>query len=213
MTYDGPAVEVHGVRSVSSRIDVREAILDAANRRLARFGYKKMTIEELAADVGIGKGTVYLHFPSKEEVALSHIDRIVDRLCARLEQLAGRGGPAGDRLRAMLVERVVFRLQSVQHYTEALNDVVAAIRPKLIARRAKHFEQEAGILARVLADGRRTGELHVQRAPETARTLLEATNALLPYSLSPQELGDPADVQRRAGSIADLLVRGLRSQA
>jgi AcrR family transcriptional regulator len=195
-----------------TREAVREAILDATDRRLARFGYKKMTIDELAADAGIGKGTVYLHFSSKEEVVLSHVDRIVERLCVRLGQLAARDLPAGERIKAMLVERVVFRLHSVRHYSEALNDVAAAIRPGLIQRRARHFEQEGAIVARVLVDGRRTGEFHVARAPEAARALLEATNALLPYSLSPQELGDPADVQRRTSAIADLLVRGLRTR-
>ena len=199
------------MRGTVPREAVREAILDATDRRLARFGYKKMTIDELAADAGIGKGTVYLHFSSKEEIVLSHVDRIVERLCARLEQLAARDQPAGDRIKAMLVERVMFRLHSVQHYTAALNDVASAIRPGLIQRRTQHFEQEGAIVARVLTDGRRVGEFHVPRAPETARALLEATNALLPYSLSPQELGDSSDVQRRASAIADLLVRGLRN--
>jgi AcrR family transcriptional regulator len=198
------------MRGAITKEAVREAILDATDRRLARFGYSKMTIDELAADAGIGKGTVYLHFSSKEEVVLSHVDRIVERLCVRLEQLAAKEQPAGERIKAMLVERVVFRLHSVLHYSESLNDVAAAIRPGLIERRARHFEQEGAIFARVLTDGRRTGEFHVPRAPEAARALLEATNSLLPYSLSPQELGDPADVARRTGAVADLLVRGLR---
>jgi AcrR family transcriptional regulator len=198
------------MRGAVTREDVRDAILDAADRRLARFGYKKMTVDELAADVGIGKGTVYLHFPSKEAVVLSHIDRIVNRLCERLEEIAGRHQPAGERLKAILVERVLFRLKAVQHYTEALNDVLAAVRPALAERRARHFEQEAKIVARVLADGRRDGRFDVSRAPETARALIEATNALLPYSISPQEIGDLPDVQRRASHIAELLVRGLR---
>ena len=34
-------------------------------------------MDDLAREVGIGKGTIYLHFRSKEELALSHIDRIV----------------------------------------------------------------------------------------------------------------------------------------
>jgi AcrR family transcriptional regulator len=201
------------MRGTFTREAVREAILDATDRRLARFGYKKMTIDELAADAGIGKGTVYLHFSSKEEVVLSHVDRIVERLCARLEALAAKSLPAGERIKAMLVERVIFRLLSVQHYTEALNDVAAGIRPGLIQRRSRHFQQEGAIFARVLTAGRRSGEFHIRRPPETARALVEATNSLLPYSLSPQELGDPADVQRRTAAIADLLVRGLRDRA
>ena len=198
-------------RAATPKIDVREAILDAADRLLARYGYKKMTVDDLAADAGIGKGSVYLHFASKEDVVISHVDRIVDRLCVRMEQIAGRDEAAAVRLKAMLIERVVFRLKAVQHYTEALNDVAAGIRPKLLERRAEHFAREARLLQRVLTEGRRNGELGDAGPATTARALIEATNALLPYSLSPQELGDVADVRRRVAIIADLLVGGLRN--
>src|SRR5437763_1237801 len=42
-------------------------ILDAADRLLARYGYQKMTVDDLAREAGIGKGTVYLSFPGKSE--------------------------------------------------------------------------------------------------------------------------------------------------
>src|SRR5687768_11442319 len=174
------------MRAAVASVDVREAILDAADRLLARFGYKKMTVDDLAADAGIGKGSVYLHFSSKEDVVLSHVDRIVDRLCLRMEQIAARDEPAASRLKAMLTERVVFRLKAVQHYTEALNDVTAAIRPKLLERRAEHFAREARLLQRVLSEGRKNEEFGAAGPATIARAMIEATNALLPYSLSPQ---------------------------
>ena len=59
---------------------MRDAILDATDKLLARYGYKKMTVDDLAQEVGIGKGSVYLHSSCKEEIALSYIDRIIDRL-------------------------------------------------------------------------------------------------------------------------------------
>jgi AcrR family transcriptional regulator len=55
--------------------DVYDAILDAAERLLARYGYRKMTMDDLAREAGIGKGTKYLHFPSKQEVVLCSIDQ------------------------------------------------------------------------------------------------------------------------------------------
>jgi AcrR family transcriptional regulator len=64
--------------------DVRDAVLDAAERLLARYGYRKMTMDDLAREAGIGKGTTYLHFPSKQEVVLCSIDRIVERLLGQL---------------------------------------------------------------------------------------------------------------------------------
>src|SRR5687767_10053665 len=116
---------------VQSR-EVREALLDATDRLMARSGYQKMTIDELASEVGIGKGSVYLHFSSKEEIALSHIDRIIERLKSELEIIAEQKISGAEKLRRMLLKRVLFRFDSVQHYTQSINDLLAALRPKLL---------------------------------------------------------------------------------
>src|SRR5688500_18818448 len=168
------------MRAIATRGDIRDLILDATDRLLARYGYKKMTMEDLAQEVGIGKGTIYLHFPSKEEVVLSHVDRIVERLKGQLSAIARREGSAAARLREMLLARVLFRFDSVQHYTESLSDLLAALRPGLLTRRRRHFEEEAQIIADVLREGRREGLFELRDAASTARTLLTATNALLP---------------------------------
>lgn len=203
------------MRAIATREEIRDVILDAADRLLARYGYRKMTMEDLAQEVGIGKGTIYLHFPSKEEVVLSHIDRIVERLKVRLLEIARASQTPAERVRRMLIERVLFRFDSVQHYTESLSDLLAALRPGLLARRARHFEEEAQIIADVLHEGRRLGDFDFRNAHATARTILLATNALLPYSLSARELGERADVEAEISRIVQLLLRGLlqRSEA
>jgi AcrR family transcriptional regulator len=55
------------MRDVAIRQDIKDLILDAADRLLNQFGYKKMTMDNLAREVGIAKGSLYLHFPGKEE--------------------------------------------------------------------------------------------------------------------------------------------------
>ena len=45
------------------------AIIQAVNRRLAEQGFERMTVDEVAADVGIAKASLYKHFPSKEDLA------------------------------------------------------------------------------------------------------------------------------------------------
>jgi AcrR family transcriptional regulator len=199
--------------AIAPKEAVRDAILDATDRLLARFGYRKMTVEDIAAEAGIGKGTVYLHFSSKEEVVLSHVDRIVDRLKQQhLAVIARSEITAPERIRRMLLARVLFRFDSIQHYTQSLNDLLAALRPGLLARRAKYFEEEAQIFAAVLAEGRASGEFEFENERAAARALLEATNGLLPYSLSTTELGEREEVERRASAIADLLLQGLLSR-
>jgi hypothetical protein len=54
------------------------------------------------------------------------------------------------------------------------------------------------------------GELVVDDPQETARAFIAATSGLIPYSLSPKELGSRRDIERTTARIADLLVGGLR---
>lgn len=188
---------------------VKDAILDATDRLLARYGYKKMTVEDIAIEVGIGKGTIYLHFTSKEEIVLSHVDRIVDRVKERLREIAGSDAPAPERLRSMMLTRVLYRFDSIQHYTQSLSDLLSALRPGLMARRALYFEAEAQIFEELIIAGRESGEFNFEDEKATARALLQATNGLLPYSLSTAELGAREEVEKRAADIADLVMHGL----
>ena len=168
-----------------------------------------MTIDDLAQEVGIGKGSVYLHFSSKEEIALSHIDRIIERLKKNLHAIAEKPSDVGERLREMLIERVLFRFDSVQHYAQGLNDLLSALRPKLLERRKRYFDEEARIFASVIADGQELGRFASGDAFDIAQTLLSATNSLLPYSLSAVELGERNDLAERTRKTADILIRGL----
>ena len=195
--------------AIAPKEAVKDAILDATDRLLARYGYRKMTVEDIASEAHIGKGTIYLHFSSKEEVVLSHVDRIVERLKDRLRQIGSSGAPAADRIREMLLTRVMFRFDSIQHYTQSLNDLLAALRPGLLTRRALYFEAEAQIFAEVLTKGRRSGEFEFDDEHATAHALLQATNGLLPYSLSTTELGERQEVEQRAADVAGLILRGV----
>jgi len=171
-----------------------------------------MTIDDLAAEVGIGKGSVYLHFSSKEEIALSHIDRIIERLKNRLAEIAARPTTCERRLKDMLIERVVFRFDSVQHYTQSLNDLLSKIRPSLLERRKKYFDEEARLFANLVKEGVEKGEFAKVNVNETARSLLLATNSLLPYSLSAQELGERREIQKRISALAELVIHGLTAK-
>ena len=189
--------------------EVREAILDATDRFLARQGYKKMTIDDLAQEVGIGKGSIYLHFTSKEEIVLSHIDRIIERLNEELKRIAAQEISPEERLQKMLVARVLFRFDSVQHYTQSLNDLLAAVRPKLLARRKHYFAEEAEIFASVIEEGNKLDVFESEKPLETAKTFLLATNALLPFSLTAQELGERSEIEEKVLGVANLLLKGL----
>lgn len=52
----------------TGQIDRADRILDAAKELLLRWGYRRVTIDEIARHAGVGKGTVYLHWRSREQL-------------------------------------------------------------------------------------------------------------------------------------------------
>jgi AcrR family transcriptional regulator len=58
----------------------REQILDAAATLFAQYGYADTDTQQLAETLGVGKGTLYRYFPSKEELFLAAVDRVMCRL-------------------------------------------------------------------------------------------------------------------------------------
>src|SRR5262249_14904880 len=123
--------------------DISDRLLDAADRLMGREGYARMTVESLAREVGIGKGSVYLLYPSKREVALACIDRNAARVRERLSALALSEESATIRLRAMLHERVMIRFDYAQTHSESLDALLAAFRTELLERRWRQFAMEA----------------------------------------------------------------------
>ena len=70
---------------------VREdAIVSAVNRLLAEKGFDLMTVDQVAAEVGIAKASLYKHFPSKEALAAAAMVRVMEQGLQVVEEQAAR---------------------------------------------------------------------------------------------------------------------------
>jgi TetR/AcrR family transcriptional regulator of autoinduction and epiphytic fitness len=78
-----------------------EAIIRSVNRLLAEKGFEAMTVDEVAADVGIAKASLYKHFPSKEDLACAAMVWVMRRAQAFLQTLP-LDAPPLDKLRAVV---------------------------------------------------------------------------------------------------------------
>lgn len=74
------------VRDPRQRAERAERILDAAADLLAKHGYRRVTIDDVAAGAGIGKGTVYLHWKTREQLFGAVFDREVANAIGELAQ-------------------------------------------------------------------------------------------------------------------------------
>ncbi|MDR3369555.1 helix-turn-helix domain-containing protein [Rhodoferax sp.] len=83
-------------------LQVREdAIIHAVNRLLAEKGFEAMTVDEVAAQVGIAKASLYKHFSSKEDLAAAAIVRGMRRAQNFIGGLPSEAPPL-ENLRAVV---------------------------------------------------------------------------------------------------------------
>lgn len=86
----------------------RKRLLDAASEHFTRFGYRRANIGDIARDAGHGKGTVYLHFSSKQALLFACGAQEKMRLLPELEAVLEL--PEADRLEAYLEVYLRFAL-------------------------------------------------------------------------------------------------------
>jgi AcrR family transcriptional regulator len=65
---ESPSNVQSGQPETSERKLREERILDAATTLLVRWGYRKTTIDDVAREAGVGKGTIYLHWKDKNDL-------------------------------------------------------------------------------------------------------------------------------------------------
>ncbi len=81
--------------------NVRLDILDVAYRRFADFGFKKVTIDEIAAELGISKKTVYKFFSSKEELLREVVLLRMKLLLEAFEKIQSMKESSVDKIQAI----------------------------------------------------------------------------------------------------------------
>src|SRR4249919_3121953 len=86
------AIRQRAIQAVDKE-ERHRAILDAAERVLLRSPDRVANVAEVADEAGLGKGTVYLYFASKEELLLAVHERNLDRFFGALDALLERKAP------------------------------------------------------------------------------------------------------------------------
>jgi TetR/AcrR family transcriptional regulator of autoinduction and epiphytic fitness len=109
-----------------------DAIVQAVNRLLAEKGFDAMTVDEVAAEVGIAKASLYRHFPSKEDLAAEAMVRTLERAQTFLDGLDIRLPPL-QRLQAAVRWMLEVQLQGQMPSLPSAN---SSLRATLLAHQA-----------------------------------------------------------------------------
>src|SRR2546421_2598141 len=144
------------------RQEREELILQAAEEVLAEKGYHETSMDEIAVRVGIAKGSVYLHFPSKEDLVMAIFERGMKKLVEGVEASIAPETTTRAKMEAVL--RFMYG-SFFNNRVEALFSIYGSnsgeLR-RLFAEKKRHihaqWEQLSARVGSLLEDGKATGE-------------------------------------------------------
>lgn len=152
--------------------DTRRArILAAARRHLGRFGYRRAVLDDIAAEAGCAKGSLYLEFPNKEALFFAVLDDVQAELGARFAARVAGLTSAAAWVRTSLEfgfdalerEPLLARLLVDDPETPILRQYAAQARVQ--AEAAGALEHFRGLLRRGVAAGEFRADLDLDVVP------------------------------------------------
>jgi AcrR family transcriptional regulator len=148
----------------------RDAILAAAVTLFGRYGFRRTSMEEIAREAGIAKGTVYLYFPTKEALFRALSQQTLDRALADAGRAAAAPGVLADRLYRVLEAKYGYfhRLVHSSPHAGELIDSKHRLSADVFTRGDRAYLR---LLARLLAAAARSGELDLARLGASAESL------------------------------------------
>lgn len=155
----------------------RASILDAAARLILRAGTAGLTMEDIAREAGVARGTLYLYFDSIDGIIAALRDRYTQALTGGLEALLATGG-SGSRLRRL--DAFIADLATALHDHRDLHH---ALFGGTSAGEASLTEAFRALLRRFIQDGSETGEFTVPDLDLTSDFLLAGLHAVLTAGL------------------------------
>lgn len=189
--------------------DTADGILEAANRLFLQYGYKRTTVDDIARDAGVSKGSIYLHFSSKEQI-LQMLSRQQETLVLdRIRAAAAGDAPAPKRLQEA-VAAAFLTIWDLCHEAPHAPDIWAENLAAIGGDHHLDAKRTADrILAEVIADGQRDGAFSAELDPlETARLIRLGASAFnAPYLES--ELETREQIEQTLPQVVDLMIRGL----
>lgn len=193
---------------MTSSLDRRSAILQAATRLFEHYGHGKTTIADVAREAQVGVGTVYLEFESKEAIVqelslATHVE-----VLEAMRRASARTGEHANRLAAVLDARTRYFValkKRGQHACDLVHCKTEGVR----FAHQRFREDERALLAEILEQGRRDGVFAVSEPASVAELIQRAYASLSPPWIFGAE---DQDAVRAASELCKLLLSGLLAQ-
>jgi AcrR family transcriptional regulator len=197
------------MKEIKEKTEKRDAILHAAWGLIRHYGYGKTTIDDIARQAKVGKGTVYLYFRSKKDIMLALTDLTNQRITRELERIASEDKPPEERLRACVLYRIMTLFDLVNRYPNS-EDVIASILPEIVERLDRYVRRHGELLGQIVRAGCSAGILASEDPEATGQLLANLFEFMTPpyYRFNSRK-----SLERFTGEVVDLMLVGLKKKS
>jgi AcrR family transcriptional regulator len=189
----------------ADRQQKRQLILDAAAAEIALYGYDRANINTIAERAGIGRGTIYLYFESKDDVLGALLDTVGAAIDETIQRCIAQDLSWRDRLRA-LAHAFLALAGSHRDYLRVQVSALHGVNRAVGEPMARWLRTSVDRLAAAFRQAAAQGEIQ-PLPPETLATLVVGT--LESLALLPGALHQADDPHERAETLATLLWQGI----
>jgi AcrR family transcriptional regulator len=145
----------------SHRREVRDATIDATAALVAEHGLLSVTMSRIAKETGIGRATLYKHFPDIEAILLAWHDRQINGHLGYLANVRDQARDAGDPLRSVLEAYALISHDSHGHHD---SELAAFLHRDEQVLRAQH--QVHDMIRDLLTEAAESGDVRDDVAPD-----------------------------------------------
>jgi AcrR family transcriptional regulator len=183
----------------------RQSIQEAVIRLMCRDGLQSVTMERVAQEVGIAKGTVYLHYRDKQQLLDAVKESSLAPLSEKIDDILGTPMSPERRLRA-------YALHYLTYFHEQRDLFRILLYEREVTRvqgsryQADRYKRLVDSVTRVIREGIADGSFRDVPAQHLAAMFVEAGIAIVNQRLLTEH---PVAVEDDAALIADVFLRGI----
>jgi AcrR family transcriptional regulator len=185
----------------------RQQIMEAALACFARKGYYKTTMDDIVAESGLSKGSLYWYFKSKDDLFVSLVKSFFLDMRQDSEAILAQHATASDKLRAVGQYFVKFFQEMEPFFTVFFEFwIQSALSQEINQWFSELLGQYQTVIAGILQEGITNGEFKASDARDLALAFMAVYDGLLFYAmLMPQAV----DIERSSQVFVETLLAGL----
>lgn len=165
-----------------------QSIQEAALRVIARKGMAAATMQEIADEAGVAKGTIYLYFRDRDELVEKTFENAITQLHKRIDESLQSGAPFEEKLRAQIAAKLKFFSENAEFFRLYLSLRMPEGTPQQQRRQKRtcqpQYAARVDAFVAELMKAMESGEIRQTDPRRLALFIMEGTTAIVLERLS-----------------------------